>query len=278
MSMSGQIAASGSLPIELVAAVVVVSMVLGAVDILRQPGWAWKQAEESQVAYFILDLLLPVIGLGLYAFRARPKVTALVAAGPTAGRPAEVEGETADPDVSRPEPATSPATAVTPTTVAEPTTAAPNRFTTFREVTGGEPGNGSGETAPDPDQAGAFEISSTFFSTGAATRTVRHPLALARAYRPRQRTSLSEPEPEPELRARARVRAHGRIPTPGRVRARGPIPARSRGRARSRNGARARGGRRRPNRPLRLEGGPHRPAPIPLLGRVPLDRKRGRRR
>ena len=80
--MTGQIS---GLPLELAAVVVAASMVLGAVDILRQPGWAWKQAGEPKVAYLILDLILPVIGLAMYAFRARPKVVAEVVGGPAAG-------------------------------------------------------------------------------------------------------------------------------------------------------------------------------------------------
>ncbi len=184
--MTGQIAAPGSLPLALVGVVVVLSMLAGAVDIARQPGWAWKRAEESQLAYLILDLLLPVIGLGMYAFRARPKVTAAVAAG-EGGRPAdETRSDTADPGAGGPEPAKGRTEAGVD----------PDRFAGFQEVAVTEPDNRSGPAGPADGPGEVFEISSTFFSTGAATRTVRHPLALARAYRPRQRTSLSESESE----------------------------------------------------------------------------------
>jgi hypothetical protein len=183
--MTGQIS---TLPIELVAVIVAASMVVGAVDIIRQPGWAWKRAEESKPAYLILDLLLPVIGLSMYAFRARPKVTAAVGAG---AAPTLV----VDPwPMTEPEPERTEKTERTaPAAVAVET----NPFTGFRELAGN--GHGPAGTGPIPSGREQFEVSSTFFSTGSSTRTMRHPLALARAYRPKQRTSLVESdEPQPE--------------------------------------------------------------------------------
>ena len=49
--MNGQIAGPSVFSLELVALIVGVSMIVGAVDLIRQPGWAWKRAEESKVAY-----------------------------------------------------------------------------------------------------------------------------------------------------------------------------------------------------------------------------------
>lgn len=194
--MTGQIS---GLPLELVAVVVAASMLLGAVDILRQPGWAWKQAGEPKVAYLILDLILPVIGLAMYAFRARPKVIAEAATGPAAGPdepalpvepgeralPAEdtrAQGTPAPADTGPVEPVTRAAAGTDP-------------FTGFREMADHQ--YRSGETTPSPPEPERLEISSTFFSTGTSARNIRHPLALARAYRPRQRTSLTEDQPEP---------------------------------------------------------------------------------
>ncbi len=57
--MTGQIAGPSIFSLELVGLVIGVSMIVGAVDLIRQPGWAWKRAEESKVAYLILVVLLP---------------------------------------------------------------------------------------------------------------------------------------------------------------------------------------------------------------------------
>ncbi len=204
--MTGQIS---TLPVELVAVVVAASMVAGAVDIVRQPGWAWTRADESKPAYLILDLLLPVIGLAMYAFRARPKVTAAVAAGATPTLVAEPQ----------PQPTTVSETAPTEPTVTATVVAESNPFTGFREVAGG--GGLRTDASPVPDEPEQFEVSSTFFSTGAANRTMRHPLALARAYRPKQRTSLVESEPRGEPES---VPAPASIPEPIQVAVPEPEP------------------------------------------------------
>ena len=49
--MTGQIAGPSIFSLELVGLVIGVSMIVGAVDLIRQPGWAWKRAEESKAAY-----------------------------------------------------------------------------------------------------------------------------------------------------------------------------------------------------------------------------------
>jgi hypothetical protein len=95
--MTGQIAGPSIFSLELVGLIVGVSMVLGAIDLLRQPGWAWKRAEESKAAYFILVVLLPLVGLGMYLFRARPEVAKIAAAGRAASLPFERFGEDAAP-------------------------------------------------------------------------------------------------------------------------------------------------------------------------------------
>jgi Protein of unknown function (DUF2510) len=201
--MTGQIS---SLSVELAAAVVAASMLIGAIDIARQPGWAWKQVEESKPAYLILVLLLPVIGLAMYVFRARPKVTATVAAGSVA-TDAVIDAAVIDTAATGADPGPAPVGVPDGHGTQHAVSDAPafahtgDRFTGFREVAeNGHPG--PWETEAGSEEAEAFEVSSTFFSTGVATRSVRHPLALARGYRPKQRTSLDEehpPEPEAEV-------------------------------------------------------------------------------
>ncbi len=87
--------ASTGLSLELVVVIVVASMIAGAVDLVRQPGWAWKRAEESKPAYFVLVLLVPLVGLGMYLHTARPKVKAIAAAGRAASLPFESFGDDA---------------------------------------------------------------------------------------------------------------------------------------------------------------------------------------
>jgi hypothetical protein len=198
--MTGQIS---GLSLELVAVVVAASMLVGAVDILRQPGWAWKQAGEPQIAYLILDLLLPLIGVGMYVFRARPKVVAEVAAGagpePAPAPPAKPAQRQTELDQPRTEPAQPRSQPAQPEKRAKVSAAiGTDPFTSFREVAANDYATDPGTAGddPSPEKPEQFTISSTFFSTGASSRSLRHPVALARAYRPRQRTSLSEDLPD----------------------------------------------------------------------------------
>ena len=87
--MNGQIAGPSVFSLELVALIVGISMIVGAADLIRQPGWAWKRAEESKVAYLILVVLVPIVGLSLYVFKGRPQVSAIAAGGRAAGFLAE---------------------------------------------------------------------------------------------------------------------------------------------------------------------------------------------
>jgi hypothetical protein len=163
--------------LELVGLIVGLSMIIGAVDLIRQPGWAWKRAEESKTAYLILVVLVPVVGLCLYVFKGRPKVSPITAAGRAASLPFERFGE-------------------------EPATAGPREESSHIGHGAAPVGLGSfGEirastasTAVEPIvEATPYEVSGTFFSSGGtATRTLRQPIGLVRGYRPRQRTSLNE--------------------------------------------------------------------------------------
>jgi cytochrome b561 len=93
--MSGEIAGPSVFSLELVGLIVGLSMIIGAVDLIRQPGWAWKRAQESKTAYLILVVLVPIVGLALYVFKGRPKVSSIAAAGRAASLPFERFGEEA---------------------------------------------------------------------------------------------------------------------------------------------------------------------------------------
>ncbi|HXW32701.1 MAG TPA: hypothetical protein VEJ21_06365, partial [Acidimicrobiales bacterium] len=92
-----QIATSSMVPIDLAIAVIGVSVVAGILDVLRLPNWAWRKAEEPKIAYLALVALLPVVGLGMYAVRSRPKVKTIASAGRAASLPFERFGDGAPP-------------------------------------------------------------------------------------------------------------------------------------------------------------------------------------
>ena len=91
--MSGELAGVSMISIDLIVAVVVISMIAGVVDLIRQPGWAWRSADESKLAYLVLVALVPIVGLGMYLFMARPKVVAIAKAGRAASLPFERYGD-----------------------------------------------------------------------------------------------------------------------------------------------------------------------------------------
>lgn len=84
-------------PLDLVlavaAAAVLTSVVLAALDILRQPSWAWRAAGEPKWLSLLLVLVLPGVGLAIYVFGARPKVVTVAAAGRAANLPFERFGD-----------------------------------------------------------------------------------------------------------------------------------------------------------------------------------------
>jgi hypothetical protein len=179
--MTGQIAGPSAFSLELVALIVGLSMIAGAVDLIRQPGWAWKRAEESKAAYLILVVLVPIVGLALYVFKGRPKVSAIAAGGRAASLPFERFGE---------EPAQPRYDAHWPLGgVAAPLL----DFDAFQGAN--DHGGGDHLTGPDGGDTvpATLEVSGTFFSAGTATKT-RSGVGLVRAYRPRQRTSLPAAE------------------------------------------------------------------------------------
>ena len=91
------IAGTSMLPLELAVVAIGLSMILGVADVARLPNWAWRKAEEPKIAYLALVALLPVVGLGMYLVRARPKVKAVAVAGRAASLPFERFGDGAPP-------------------------------------------------------------------------------------------------------------------------------------------------------------------------------------
>jgi hypothetical protein len=163
----------------LVGFVIGVSMIIGAADLIRQPGWAWRRAQENKAAHLVLVLLLPLVGLGIYLYAARPKVAPITAAGRAASLPFERFGTEAE--QKQREDGRQARTNPTPAGFGSfgVTTLADGQSLVF------DPG--------PTDRPAPSDISATFFSTGgAATRTARSSVGLARTYRPNQRTSLTE--------------------------------------------------------------------------------------
>ena len=80
----------------LVAGIIAVSIVIGAADLLRQPNWAWRAAGEPKIVCLLLVLLLPGVGLAIYAFGARPKVVEIARNGRAASLPFERYGDRAN--------------------------------------------------------------------------------------------------------------------------------------------------------------------------------------
>jgi hypothetical protein len=185
--MTGAIAGPSIFTLELVGFITALAMVLGVIDALHLPGWAWKRAEESRAAHLVLILLLPLVGLLIYVLGARTKVAAIASAGRAASLPFERFGEEAAQKQREEQQRVGGSAGII---------APPVGFEGFTTRPEG-PGSTITEeqvrmvetvTAGRPEPT---EVSSTFFSTGAA-HSGRSTLTLARPYRPKQRTSLQE--------------------------------------------------------------------------------------
>jgi hypothetical protein len=192
-------------PLEIAIVAIGLSMVAGVADVIRLPNWAWKKAEEPKIAYVALVGLLPVVGLGMYMVRARPKAKAVIAAGRAASLPFERFGDGAPPMdeeqvAEAPEPiqlVTVPATSLISAPLAPAVTPQPKVDEERKEE---EP-----EAEPVAVAAGTFfsnQSDSNRSDTATATRTLRLPTSLtSRAYHPKQRASLSEARISPAVPA-----------------------------------------------------------------------------
>ncbi len=192
----------------------VIAMAIGAVDLVRQPGWAWKAAGEPKIVCLALVVLLPGVGLAIYVFGARPKVVAAVAGGRAAALPFERFTHRADATAEA-----APAVGVMsmPTTIGSfgQTVTRPLRTTSVLPATVPE----ARPPAPVPTvtsplhQSGFFDdpdvlpvgAAATFFERGTMTEhatpaaggpapvpEIRVPTGIGRSYNPRQRSSLEE--------------------------------------------------------------------------------------
>jgi Protein of unknown function (DUF2510) len=87
--MSGQIAATGSVSLGIIGAIIGLASLYGVVDVLRQPGWAWRRAGRNRMLFLAMVVVFPSVGLAIYLFAARPKVAPLTRAGRIASLPLE---------------------------------------------------------------------------------------------------------------------------------------------------------------------------------------------
>ncbi len=197
------------LVLALFAVAVVGGVVFGAVDLLRQPGWAWRAAGEPKILSLALVVLLPGVGLAIYVFGARPKVVEVASAGRAANLPFERFGDRS--------------TLATESTRSIQALARPTTFGSFGERRTRHTVKASGPdiTAVAPTPTGFFDdpdlvtvagpavavattpaggpvgepMAATAAGGVAAEPTVpRVPGSLGRPYRPRQRASFDEDE------------------------------------------------------------------------------------
>jgi hypothetical protein len=183
------------LALALIAAVVILSIVLGAVDLVRQPGWAWRAAGEPKLLSLMLVLLLPGVGLAIYVFGARPKVLAIATAGRAANLPFERFGDRQ--------------TLATENTRSIQALALPATLGSFGEPRTTPAMKTSGPTIGGPTGGGFFEDPDVVTVGGtteplepaapAAPQTaaivepaIHIPGSMGRPYHPRQRTSLTD--------------------------------------------------------------------------------------
>jgi hypothetical protein len=229
---------------------VVAAMLIGVVDILRKPSWAWKAAGEPRLLCLALVIVLPVVGLAIYCFGARPKVVAVTSSGRAATLPFERFADRAD--------------TVADNDAAIGVLSLPTMRGSFGEAVSRpiRATTSVGETAPDPAPAqvptggsvpgsGFFDdpdvlsvgAAASFFERGAmtpagpvATEIVHDPApapdlhipgSAHRPYNPRQRESLDEaPLDRPGSPAGVAVRTAGSPVVPaGPSGASGPAPS-----------------------------------------------------
>ncbi len=186
-----------NLGLALLAAVVMLGMVLGVVDVIRQPGWAWRAAGEPKLLSLALVLLLPGVGLAIYVFGARPKVLAVASAGRAANLPFERFGDR----VAMAAESTRSIQALSlQTTIGSFGERRTTRTVKANGPVVGQPaGSGFFE---DPDlvtvdgSAGAADPVAPPIRTATATEqpAIRIPGSLGRPYNPKQRTSFEENE------------------------------------------------------------------------------------
>jgi hypothetical protein len=218
------------LVLAVVAAVIACAMVLGAVDLVRQPGWAWRAAGEPKAICLLLVLLLPGVGLAIYVLGARPKVMAVAATGRAASLPFERFTDRAD--------------LAAESTRAIEVLAAPAGLGSFGEPRSPRPVKTSEPVAESPAKGRFFEdpdvrtigAAAEFFDTGVLVTSparehlgIHFPGGLGRPYHPKQRASLDESAETATVAARGAGgppdRAEGAPASPAEVAPGGPVGA-----------------------------------------------------
>jgi len=179
----------------LIAGIVAVSMVIGAVDLLRQPTWAWRAAGEPKIICLLMVLLLPGVGLAIYVFGARPKVVEIAANGRAASLPFERFGDRAESAVESSRAIQALARPMTRGSFGEPITrtirdSAPAGANFFDDPdvlpVGAAPGFAEAGSLP----AGPVAVETV--TDPPPESTIRIPGGTGKSYNPRQRTSLDE--------------------------------------------------------------------------------------
>ena len=238
--MTGSFAEMVNTSLSLVAGVVAIAMVIGAVDLVRQPTWAWRAAGEPKIVCLLLVVLLPGVGLAIYVFGARPKVVEIAISGRAASLPFERFGDRANTSVASDRAIQALAAPTTRGSFGEPI-ARPIRADL---APAGAPTSASVSVPtattffddPDVVSVGATD----FFAAGgmaapqmpAGTVTdpppetlIRIPGQVGKAYNPRQRTSLNEgPLRAPSLAEVTAEIAGGGEPGDGWSSASRPVP------------------------------------------------------
>ena len=171
---------------------------------IRQPGWAWRSADESKLAYLVLVGLVPIVGLAMYLFMARPKVASIAKAGRAASLPFERYGD--DLSTKLRDDLQLPGTIIAPPgfgsfgELIDHASPVPNLEAVGARVptTVGAPdasGGAAPATALAPSPALATSISPSI------APSIAPPSGLTRAYSPQQRTSLPATESSPTVPA-----------------------------------------------------------------------------
>ena len=181
------------------AATVLTSVVLGTIDVLRQPSWAWRAAGEPKWLSLMLVLHLPGVGLAIYVFGARPKVVTVAAAGRAANLPFERFG---DRQALATENARSIQALAQPTTLGSFGERRPNRTVRANgpDVTVAAAPPAAPAFFDDPDLLPAGDATAQPLAPAAAVATateepaIRIPGSLGRPYNPVQRTSFGQNE------------------------------------------------------------------------------------
>ena len=238
--MTGSLAEMVNASMGLVGGIVVVAMVIGAIDLVRQPTWAWRAAGEPKIVCLLVVVLLPGVGLAIYVFGARPKVVEIATSGRAASLPFERFGDRANTAVASDRAIQALAAPTTRGSFGAPI-ARPIRATQTSAGTQAMASAGIAAATTFFDDPDVVSVGATDFlaadgvtPTPMPTETVtdpppesliRIPGQVGKAYNPRQRASLDEaPLREPSLAEVVVEGAGGGMPSGGQTSALRPVP------------------------------------------------------